>query len=300
MEIAIIGLGKMGMNISLNLKRNNYDVYGYDLSEEAKQHAMEDGIVVCHDLDQLLLQFKSKRIIWCMLPSGKITEEVLNILLEKLDCGDILIEGGNSNFKDSIKRAEMFKQKGIYFFDCGTSGGVSGALGGACTMIGGDPEVFKEIEPIFKDLSVKEGYLYTGKSGSGHFLKMVHNGIEYGMMQAIGEGFQIVHESEFEYDLASVAKVWNNGSVIRGWLMEIAEQQFNHSHNLENYRGIVSASGEAKWTVETALDMGIAVPTIALSLFMRNLSQEDDSFSAKVVSALRNGFGGHAIVEKEK
>ena len=167
-------------------------------------------------------------------------------------------------------------------------------------MIGGDPEVFKHIEPIFKDISVENGYLYTGKSGSGHFLKMVHNGIEYGMMQAIGEGFQIVKESEFDYDLAAVAKVWNNGSVIRSWLMEIAESQFKASLNLEDYRGVVAASGEAKWTIETALDMGIAVPTIALSLFMRNLSQEDDSFSAKVVSALRNGFGGHAIVKKDK
>ena len=296
MKIAIIGLGKMGLNIACNLKNHNYDVMGFDLSDKAKENAEKAGIKTFDNLEKIVTSFTEKRVIWSMLPAGEITESVLNQLLNLLSPNDIVIEGGNSNFKDSIRRAKTFKEKEIFYFDCGTSG----ALSGACTMIGGDPEVFKDIEPIFKDISVEKGYLYTGQSGSGHFLKMIHNGIEYGMMQAIGEGFQIVKESEFDYDLADVARVWNNGSVIRGWLMEIAESQFKNSLNLEDYRGVVAASGEAKWTIETALDMGIAVPTIALSLFMRNLSQEDDSFSAKVVSALRNGFGGHSIVKKDK
>ncbi|MDD7794854.1 phosphogluconate dehydrogenase (NAD(+)-dependent, decarboxylating) [Clostridium sp. 'White wine YQ'] len=300
MKIAIIGLGKMGLNIACNLKSHNYDVMGFDLSDKAKEDAEKAGIKTFDNLEKMITSFTEKRVIWSMLPAGEITESVLNQLLKLLSPNDIVIEGGNSNFNESIRRAKTFKEKEVYYFDCGTSGGTSGALGGACTMIGGDPEVFKYIEPIFKDISVENGYLYTGQSGSGHFLKMIHNGIEYGMMQAIGEGFQIVKESEFDYDLADVARVWNNGSVIRGWLMEIAESQFKASLNLEDYRGVVAASGEAKWTIETALDMGIAVPTIALSLFMRNLSQEDDSFSAKVVSALRNGFGGHAVVKKEK
>lgn len=300
MEIAVIGLGKMGLNIACNLKMHNYDVMGFDLSDQAKENAEKAGIKTFDNLEKMINSFTEKRIIWSMLPAGEITESVLNQLLKLLSPNDIVIEGGNSNFKDSIRRAKIFKEKEIYYFDCGTSGGISGARGGACTMIGGDSEVFKYIEPIFKDISVENGYLYTGQSGSGHFLKMIHNGIEYGMMQAIGEGFQIVQESEFNYDLADVARVWNNGSVIRGWLMELAESQFKASPNLEDYRGVVAASGEAKWTIETALDMGIAVPTIALSLFMRNLSQEDDSFSAKVVSALRNGFGGHAVVKKDK
>lgn len=300
MEIAIIGLGKMGLNIACNLKSHNYDVMGFDLSEQAKENAEKAGIKTFDNLERMITSFTEKRVIWSMLPAGEITESVLDQLLKLLSPNDIVIEGGNSNFKDSVRRAKTFKDKEISYFDCGTSGGISGARGGACTMIGGDPDVFKYIEPIFKDISVEKGYLYTGKSGSGHFLKMIHNGIEYGMMQAIGEGFQIVQESEFDYDLADVARVWNNGSVIRGWLMELAESQFKASPNLEDYRGVVAASGEAKWTIETALDMGIAVPTIALSLFMRNLSQEDDSFSAKVVSALRNGFGGHAIVSKGK
>lgn len=299
MQVAVIGLGKMGLNIASNLKSHNYDVKGFDLSEEAKKKASENGVEVYNSVKEAVESFSGQRIIWSMLPAGEITENVLNELLEILNEGDIVIEGGNSNWKDSVRRAETFKQKGIPYFDCGTSGGTSGALGGACTMIGGDAEVFKTVEPIFKDLSCEDGYLYTGKSGSGHFLKMVHNGIEYGMMQAIGEGFQVVHESDFDYDLEKVAKVWNHGSVIRSWLMEIAEDQFKQSPTLEDVAGVVAASGEAKWTIEAALDQGVAVPTIALSLFMRNLSQEDDSFSAKVVSCLRNGFGGHAIVKKE-
>lgn len=300
MRIAVIGLGKMGLNIACNLKSHNYDVVGFDLSDQAKENAEKAGVETFDNLEKMITSFSEKRVIWSMLPAGEITESVLNKLLNLLSPNDIVIEGGNSNYKDSVRRAKTFEEKEIFYFDCGTSGGISGARGGACTMIGGNPEVFKYIEPIFKDISTENGYLYTGESGSGHFLKMIHNGIEYGMMQAIGEGFQIVQESGFDYDLAEVARVWNNGSVIRGWLMELAESQFKASPNLEDYRGVVAASGEAKWTIETALDMGIAVPTIALSLFMRNLSQEDDSFSAKVVSALRNGFGGHAVVKRDK
>ena len=299
MEIAVIGLGKMGLNIAHNLKDHNYDVMGFDLYDIAKENAEKSGIEIFDNLEKIINSFTERRVIWSMLPAGEITESILNQLLNLLSPNDIVIEGGNSNFKDSVRRAKTFKEKEIHYFDCGTSGGISGARNGACTMIGGDSEVFKYIEPIFKDISVEKGYLYTGKSGSGHFLKMIHNGIEYGMMQAIGEGFQIVQESEFNYDLTEVARVWNNGSVVRSWLMELAESQFKASPNLADYRGVVAASGEAKWTIETALDMGIAIPTIAMSLFMRNLSQEDDSFSAKVVSALRNGFGGHAIVNKE-
>lgn len=299
MEVGVVGLGKMGLNIACNLKSHHYDVMGYDVSEQVRENGKKEGIRMYHNLETMIQAFKERKVIWLMLPAGEITEGVLQTLMKTLTKDDVVIEGGNSNFKDSIRRAQAFKELGIHYFDCGTSGGISGALGGACTMIGGDAEVFKEIEQIFKDISVENGYLYTGKSGSGHFLKMVHNGIEYGMMQAIGEGFQVVSQSEFDYDLAQVARVWNHGSVIRGWLMEIAQQQFMESPNLEEYRGIVAASGEAKWTIETALDMGVAVPTIALSLFMRNLSQEDDSFSAKVVSALRNGFGGHTVVKKD-
>lgn len=189
-------------------------------------------------------------------------------------------------------------EKGIYFFDCGTSGGTDGARNGACTMIGGDVDKFSDIEPLFKDLSVEDGYLYTGKAGSGHFLKMVHNGIEYGMMQSIAEGFEILNKSDFNYDYEKVAKVWNHGSVIRSWLIELIENAFSKDAKLDDLRGIMNSSGEGKWTVESALDFQVAAPVIALSLMMRYRSQEDDTFSGKVVAALRNEFGGHETVSK--
>lgn len=298
MELGIIGLGKMGLNLGLNAKDNGYDVMGSDVTPEMVTEARKEGIDAYHTIEEMLNSFTERKIVWVMVPSGETTDSVLNELLNVLEHGDIVIEGGNSNFNDSIRRAKDFTDKGIGYLDVGTSGGISGARNSACLMIGGKQEVFEEVEQLFKDLSIEDGYLYTGKSGSGHFLKMVHNGIEYGMMQAMGEGFQIVEESDFDYNMEDVARVWNHGSVIRGWLMEIAQDQFAKEPHLESIKGVVAASGEAKWTVETALDMGIGVPTIALSLFMRNLSQEDDSFSAKVVSALRNGFGGHDIVTK--
>jgi 6-phosphogluconate dehydrogenase len=192
----------------------------------------------------------------------------------------------------------MLQAKGIYFFDCGTSGGMEGARNGACTMIGGDAEVFKTIEPIFKDITVENGYLYAGRAGSGHFLKMVHNGIEYGMMQAIAEGFEILEKSPFDYDYEKVAKVWNNGSVIRSWLMELTENAFSKDAKLNGLKGVMHSSGEGKWTVETALDLQTAAPVIAMSLMMRYRSLEEDTFSGKVVAALRNEFGGHAVEKK--
>lgn len=299
MEVGIIGLGKMGSNLAFNLKDHNYDVKGMDLSKEALSCVQSEGIDTYQTVDELIASFKGKRLIWLMLPAGNATENVLDEILPLLSPQDIVVEGGNSNYKDSVRRSEKFKEKEISYFDCGTSGGISGARNDACLMIGGDKEVFTSIEHVFKDVAIESGYLYSGTSGSGHFLKMIHNGIEYGMMQAIGEGFQIVEKSNYDFDLAAVAHVWNHGSVVRSWLMEIAEEQFKNSPRLEEFRGVVSASGEAKWTVETALEMEIPIPTIAMSLFMRNLSQEEDSFSAKVVSALRNGFGGHDVVKKE-
>lgn len=303
MKVSFVGLGKMGMNLAINLKEHGYEVKGTDLAEETLNVASHEGIEAFQTVEDLLASYQKdkleQKIIWLMLPAGNPTDRVLEQLLPLLAPQDIVIEGGNSNYQDSVRRAAIFEERGIYYFDCGTSGGISGARNNACLMVGGNKEIFLSIEQLFKDLAIENGYLYAGPAGSGHFLKMVHNGIEYGMMQAIGEGFQLVEQSEYDFDLADVARVWNHGSVIRSWLMEIAEAQFRQSPNLADYRGIVAASGEAKWTVETALAMDVPVPVIAMSLFMRNLSQEEDSFSAKVVSALRNGFGGHDVIKKE-
>jgi len=297
MDVALIGLGKMGANLALNLRDHGHRVVGFDLNNDARKQLQKEDIETCSTIEDQLHSLKGKKVVWMMLPSGTPTEDTINILLEKLSSGDILIEAGNSNFKDSIRRAKKVHEKGICYLDVGTSGGISGARNGACLMIGGDKEAYDYMEQVFKAISVEKGCLYAGKSGSGHFMKMVHNGIEYGMMQAIGEGFHLMQESEFEYDLEKVAENWNHGSVIRGWLMEIMQDKFTDSPCLEKYQGIVEASGEAKWTVETALEMEVPTPVIALSLMMRNRSKEDDSFSCKVVAALRNGFGGHAYVE---
>lgn len=299
MQIGMIGLGKMGFNLAFNLKNNGHDVHGFDLSKHAREKASQSGFTTYNNLDDLINVLKAPRIIWVMVPAGKSTDSVLTELFAKLKADDIVIEGGNSHYKDSIRRAEEAAKKEIHYLDVGTSGGTSGANQGACLMIGGKKEIFDRAEPIFKDVTVENGYLYAGETGSGHFLKMVHNGIEYGMMQAIGEGFQIVEQSDYNFDLAAVAKVWNNGSVIRSWLMELSESAFRKEAHLDSIKGVVDASGEAKWTLETALDMEVPIPVIALSLMMRNRSKEEDSFSAKVVAALRNEFGGHSVVKSE-
>lgn len=237
--------------------------------------------------------------MWVMVPAGAPTDAVLKELAPYLAMGDIVIDGGNSNYKDTVMRATKLKLSGIHLLDCGTSGGLSGARHGACTMVGGDAEAFDHCEAIFRDVSVEKGYLYTGKSGSGHFVKMVHNGVEYGMMQAIAEGFEVLHKSDFDLNYKEVARVWNHGSVVRSWLMELVENAFGKDPDLSKIRGIMHSSGEGKWTVEAALEMEVPTPVIALSLLMRYRSQENDTFSGKVVAALRNEFGGHKVEQAE-
>lgn len=294
MQIGLIGLGKMGYNLALNLSDHGHNVVGTDAGNVEATSKFE----IVPTLEDVVNSLETPRVVWAMVPAGDITEAVLAELLEKLEPGDIVIDGGNSNYKLSVARAEQFREKGIAFFDCGTSGGTEGARNGACTMVGGDADAWPTIEPIFKDLSVENGYLYTGPAGSGHFLKMIHNGIEYGMMQAIAEGFDILEKSPFDYDYEQVARVWNHGSVVRSWLMELTENAFSKDAKLDDIRGVMHSSGEGKWTVETALELQAAAPVIAMSLMMRYRSLEDDTFSGKVVAALRNEFGGHAVVKK--
>ncbi|MDO6656462.1 MULTISPECIES: phosphogluconate dehydrogenase (NAD(+)-dependent, decarboxylating) [Bacillales] len=294
MNVGLIGLGKMGYNLALNLRDHGHNVVVNDANDEQVQKMNEEGFNGKSSLKDVVEALETPRILWMMVPAGEITQAVTTELSTLLDRGDIVIDGGNSHYKDSKSRGEMLLEKGISFFDVGTSGGKSGARNGACTMIGGDSEVFKTIEPLFKDICVEDGYLYAGESGSGHFLKMVHNGVEYGMMQSIAEGFDLLSKSEYDFDYEKVARVWNNGSVIRSWLMELTEQAFSKDANLDEIRGVMNSSGEGKWTVETALDLQTATPVIALALMMRYRSLEDDTFTGKVVAALRNEFGGHA------
>ncbi|MFC7321782.1 phosphogluconate dehydrogenase (NAD(+)-dependent, decarboxylating) [Halobacillus campisalis] len=298
MKIGMVGLGKMGLNLTLNMLDHNHEVLGYDTDLTVQEKIDNENFTYHSSLDQLAASLPKPRVLWMMVPAGKITEQVIETLSSHLEAGDMIIDGGNSNYKDTLRRSEFLEEKGIYFFDCGTSGGMDGARNGACTMVGGNPDKFKHIEPIFEDVSIENGYLYTGKTGSGHFLKMIHNGIEYGMMQSIAEGFDILSKSEFDYDYEKVAKVWNHGSVIRSWLMELTEQAFGKDAKLDDIRGVMNSSGEGKWTVETALDVQAAAPVIALSLMMRYRSLEDDTFTGKVVAALRNEFGGHEVVKQ--
>ncbi|VXB61753.1 Putative 6-phosphogluconate dehydrogenase YqeC [Flavobacterium sp. 9R] len=299
MQIGIIGLGKMGFNLALNLKRNQYQVVAQDVNPDFVAKIGKEGIETAYTTEELCQKLTSRKVIWLMVPAGEIVDSVIHALLPYLSPNDILIDGGNSNFNDSKRRYSKLKTLGIDFLDCGTSGGTSGALHGACTMIGGDPEVFDYVAKVFKDISVENGSLYTGAAGSGHFTKMVHNGIEYGMMQSIAEGFEVFEHSEFDIDFQKTAKLFNHGSVVRSWLMELTENAFAKDPKLDGIKGIMHSSGEGKWTLETALDLGVPTPVIALSIMMRYRSQMSDTFSGKVVAALRNEFGGHAVEKNE-
>lgn len=298
MELGIIGLGKMGLNLALNMTRQGHKVIGTDINADSRQQATINNIPTAESITDLITGLPERKILWVMVPNGDPLQAVLDQVITHLNPNDIVIDGGNSNYKTSQAHGQRFAEKGIHFFDVGTSGGTSGANNGACLMIGGNQNIFSEIEPLFQGISVENGYMYAGEVGSGHFLKMVHNGIEYGMMQAIAEGFDVLEGGPFDYNLEEVAKVWNNGSVIRSWLMELAEDAFKEDAKLDNIKGIMNSSGEGKWTVETALDYQVPTPVIALSLMMRYRSLYDDTFTGKVVAALRNGFGGHEVEKK--
>ncbi len=298
MQIGFVGLGKMGFNMVLNLLRHKHEVIGYDINEGLVNDIKEKGAQGVSTLPDLCHALQGRRVLWLMIPAGPLIDRVIDQLLPLISEGDIIIDGGNSHYKDTLRRYGMLKEKGINYVDCGTSGGMEGALNGACTMVGGDPDVVSYIAQVFTDMSVEDGYLYTGPAGSGHFTKMVHNGVEYGMMQSIAEGFEVLEKSPFPYDYQAVAKMWNHGSVIRSWLMELAENAFSKDAKLESILGRMHSSGEGKWTLETALDMGVPTPVIALSVLMRYRSLQEDTFSGKVVAALRNEFGGHAVDKK--
>lgn len=294
MKIGLIGLGKMGLNIGKNLIDHGHQVAAYDLNANAVAEMKEYGAEGAGSLQLLVQSLAKPRVLWIMVPHG-VVDSIIHEVTPYLDQGDIVIEAGNSHYKESISRYEQLKQYGIHFMDAGTSGGMEGARGGACYMVGGDAEAWGIVEPIFKDTAVEDGYLYAGKAGSGHFLKMVHNGIEYAMMAAIGEGFEVLEKSEFDFNNEQVAKVWNNGSVIRSWLMGLTERAFSKDDKLDEIKGVMHSSGEGKWTVETALDLQTATPVIAMSLLMRYRSLDNETFTGKVVAALRNEFGGHAV-----
>ena len=295
MELGIIGLGRMGANMAERLVAGGHEVVGYDRSPEAIQSVVDKGAQGAHSLADFVKQLSPPRAIWLMVPSGDPVDQTIEQLLPNLVKGDVIVDGGNSFYKDSIRRAAKLRDQGIHFVDAGTSGGIWGLQVGYCLMVGGEKEVVARLEPVFKTLAPPDGYLHAGPSGAGHFVKMVHNGIEYGMMQAYGEGFELLEASQFDLDLAKVAHLWNQGSVIRSWLLELCESALAKDPHLAAIKDYVEDSGEGRWTVQEAVEKCVPVPVMMASLFARFASRQEHSFSAKVVAALRNEFGGHAV-----
>ena len=298
MKLKMVGLGKMGLNLALNMKEHGVDVEGFDVNEEAREKAELENIKTYASLEDVASK-DEKNVIWVMLPAGKITNSVLNQLVELCKANDIVIDGGNSDHRDSLKTARLMEEKGIYFFDIGTSGGVYGARHGASFMCGGNPDVFKnELQEMLESIATTNGCLYTGKTGSGHYLKMIHNAMLYGYMQTLGEGFELLEKSEFDYDLQNVADSLSKSSVIRGWLLELAADAFKKDPDLSKIKGVVGASKTTGWTIESACELGVPIPVISTSLMMRLRSKQDDSFSAKVIASLRDEVGGHKAQSK--
>jgi 6-phosphogluconate dehydrogenase len=296
MQIGFVGLGRMGGNMVTRLRRDGHDVVAFDFSAEAVARVEQEGARGADSLAALVQQLEAPRRIWIMVPSGDPVQQTLDALAELVDEGDLLIDGGNSNFHDTKRRGAELAEKGVRFADVGVSGGVWGLEVGYCMMAGGEASDIEALKPALDTLAPPDGWLHVGSVGAGHYVKMVHNGIEYGMLQAYGEGFEILKNSpDFDLDLGPISHLWNQGSVIRSWLLELAERAFANGDDLEGVRGYVDDSGEGRWTVFEAIDQSTPAPVLTLSLLARFASRQDESYSAKVIAALRNEFGGHQI-----
>ena len=303
MQVGFCGLGKMGANMVRRLMRDGgHEVVAFDREREPVDVVASEGAEAAYSLEELVSKLSAPRVVWVMVPAGEATQGALNGLAELMEPGDVLIDGGNSYFRDSIRRSGELGEKGLRFLDVGTSGGIWGLEFGFCQMIGGSRDAFEHVEPAFKTLAPPDGYMYAGEAGAGHFTKMVHNGVEYAMLQAYAEGFEIMQKSQYDFDLRAVSHLWNQGSVVRSWILELAEKAFEQDANLDGVRGYVEDSGEGRWTVMEAINEDVPVNTIAGSLFARFASRQDDSFAMKVIAALRGQFGGHTVrgVEENK
>ena len=297
MEVGFIGLGKMGYPLAKKLLQAGVKVIAWDHNEKVVAQFQAAGGTGVDGPEKIAASLERKRAIWLMVPAGKAIDDVLHTLTPTLDAGDVIIDGGNSFYKDSVRRAHKLVAKSIHFIDCGTSGGLSGAEEGACLMVGGENEAIMHCEKVFKILALENGYLHCGPAGSGHFVKMIHNGIEYGMMQAIGEGFDLMQHSRFDLDLKEIARLWSHGSVIRSWLMDLAGNALEKDPGMKSLQGVIQHSGEGKWAAQTALEFEIPAPVITHSLLARFSSLQSNSFGARMVAALRKEFGGHDIIK---
>jgi 6-phosphogluconate dehydrogenase len=295
MELGFVGLGRMGANMVRRLLRDQHHVVAYNRTAEKTREIMTEGADGAFSLEELVGKLAKPRAIWIMVPAGDATEAQIDELLMLLEPGDTIVDGGNSNFHDSLRRHDKVAARGVNFVDAGVSGGIWGVKIGYCLMVGGEPEPVSRLEPIFRSLAPADGYLHAGGPGAGHYVKMVHNGIEYGMMQAYAEGFEIMHSSNYTLDLAAIANLWNHGSVVRSWLLELAASALAPDQDLTHLKGWVADSGEGRWTVQEAIDCDVPAPVITIALLNRFRSRQDDSYQARVLAALRNEFGGHAV-----
>ena len=298
MKIGLVGLGKMGYQLALNMRDNQFEVVAHDTSKEVMKEISEQGIITVNSYKEMVEHLPKPRVIWLMVPAGNILENVLHQFKDLLDKEDILIDGGNSNYLDSIQHYNLLKEKEIHFIDCGTSGGTTGARNGACLMVGGEQKVVQGIEELFTSIAAPNGYGYMGNPGSGHYVKMVHNGIEYGMMQAIGEGFDLMNNSKFDLNYETITRVWSNGSIIESALLDNVNAAVSKDPKLDQIDGRVDDSGEGQWMIEDALRNKVSIPAITSALFARYKSKDDVKFSEKVVAAMRNEFGGHKVYKK--
>ena len=295
MQIGMVGLGRMGANMTRRLLRGGHEVVVFDVNASAIEAVATEGATPAASLEALVAALAAPRAVWIMVPAGDITEGTVSSLADLLQSGDCIIDGGNSRYSDTLRRAAELSSRRIALVDSGTSGGVWGLEEGFCLMIGAEEKTFARLEPIFATLAPPEGYARVGGPGAGHFTKMVHNGIEYALMQSYGEGFEILESSEFDLDLGAIAQVWQHGSVIRSWLLDLIASAFEQDPQLAEVSDFVDDSGEGRWTIEYAIDNAIPAPTIATALFHRFASRQDESFSGKVIAALRREFGGHAV-----
>ncbi len=295
MEIGFIGLGKMGMNMVTRLRRDQHRVVVYDRNKELVRNAEQQGCVGAESLADLVAKLATPRAVWVMVPSGKPTEETIAALADLLTQGDLIVDGGNTKFHDDLRRVAELKKKGLHYVDVGTSGGIWGLKIGYCLMIGGESADVKRLEPAFKTLAPEEGYAHVGGHGAGHYVKMVHNGIEYSMMQGYAEGFELMSRSEYQLNLGQVANLWMHGSVVRSWLLELAVDALKEDPRLDNLKGYVQDSGEGRWMILDAIEKDVPVPTLTTALFTRFRSRQTESFAEKMLAALRNAFGGHTV-----
>jgi len=297
MRLAIVGMGRMGMNMARRLLQGGHEVVACNRSPDKTDRMVEEGAIGAYSLPQVVEKLIPPRVVWMMLPAGEIIDEHIEQLKELLGPGDIVIDGANTYYKDDVRRSKSFAERRIHFLDAGVSGGIWGLKVGYCLMIGGERAIYEKLLSVFETLAPAEGFLYCGPAGAGHFVKMVHNGIEYGMMQAYGEGFQLLEASPYASTLnyGDIAHLWNRGSVVRSWLLELAEDAFREDLKLDEITGYVEDSGEGRWTVQQAVETGVPVPVMALSLFQRFRSRQRDPFADRVIAALRREFGGHSV-----